>query len=156
MMPLGANLLLATVSFFVHPGDFANNWLLCWEVAGVAVLTSLTAFSAFLFLDMPPQRTLAVLVVQAAALIFVFAGVYRGFGLLYGGACLPPLPTNGGRNALYFSIVTWTTLGYGDFAPPFEIRPVAALQDITGYLFFGLIVGLSTTLLAGKNGKRES
>jgi hypothetical protein len=156
MMPLAANLLLATVSFFIHSGDFAQNVSLCWGVAGVAVLTSSTTFLAFLVLNMKPARTLAVLLVQAVALIFVFAAVYRGFGLLYSGTAPGAAqPFTGGRNALYFSIITWTTTGYGDFTPPFEIRPVAALQALTGYIFFGLVVGLATTLLA-KNGDNES
>ena len=57
---------------------------------------------------------------------------------------------NDGPGALYFSIVTWTTLGYGDFTPPPELRLVAAIQALVGYLFFGLSVGLGTFLLCEK------
>jgi hypothetical protein len=50
--------------------------------------------------------------------------------------------------ALYFSIVTWTTLGYGDLLPATDIRLVAALEALMGYAFFGLAVGLGTHLLS--------
>jgi hypothetical protein len=45
---------------------------------------------------------------------------------------------------LYFSIVTWTTLGYGDFTPPAAIRMIAAIQAMLGYIFLGILVGLGT------------
>jgi len=45
-------------------------------------------------------------------------------------------------DALYFSIVTWTTLGYGDLTPLPELRVFAAIEALYGYIFFGLIVGL--------------
>ncbi len=46
------------------------------------------------------------------------------------------------RDALYFSVVTFTTLGYGDMAPHEEYRLVAAFQAIYGYLFLGALVGM--------------
>lgn len=46
------------------------------------------------------------------------------------------------RDALYFSVVTFTTLGYGDMAPRKEIRLVAAFQAIYGYLLLGALVGM--------------
>lgn len=52
--------------------------------------------------------------------------------------------------ALYFSMVTWTTLGYGDFAPAPDLRLLAGLQAGLGYLFLGLIVGLVANLLSAR------
>jgi hypothetical protein len=43
-------------------------------------------------------------------------------------------------NALYFSIVTFTTLGYGDMQPIPKMRIVAASQALVGYAYLGLIV----------------
>ncbi|MDE0208172.1 MAG: potassium channel family protein [Candidatus Tectomicrobia bacterium] len=42
--------------------------------------------------------------------------------------------------ALYFSIMKFTTLGYGDLAPHEKHRLAAAFQAIFGYLFLGLLV----------------
>ena len=46
--------------------------------------------------------------------------------------------------ALYFSIVTFTTLGYGDLQPSTHMRPVAAVQALVGYVYLGLFVGSAT------------
>ncbi|MDJ1007519.1 MAG: potassium channel family protein [Paracoccaceae bacterium] len=45
-------------------------------------------------------------------------------------------------STLYFSIVTFTTLGYGDFQPVPRMRLIASIQAILGYAFLGLLVGL--------------
>ncbi len=47
---------------------------------------------------------------------------------------------------LYFSIVSFTTLGYGDFAPKQEFRLLAASEALVGYLYLGIIVGLTISL----------
>jgi hypothetical protein len=48
----------------------------------------------------------------------------------------------------YFSVVTWTTLGYGDFQPLPDFRLLAAFQALVGYVFLGVIVGLIMMLVA--------
>jgi ion channel len=47
---------------------------------------------------------------------------------------------------LYFSIVTWTTLGYGDIRPSLEARVVAASEALLGYIWMGLFIGTLATL----------
>lgn len=44
-------------------------------------------------------------------------------------------------DTLYFSIVTWTTLGYGDFQPTESSRMWAATQALIGYTYMGILVG---------------
>lgn len=44
----------------------------------------------------------------------------------------------------YFSIVTWTTLGYGDFQPLNESRLFAGLEAMSGYIYMGILVGIIT------------
>lgn len=44
-------------------------------------------------------------------------------------------------SALYFSIITFTTVGYGDVLPVgFLSHTVAAVESLSGLLFFGLFV----------------
>lgn len=54
--------------------------------------------------------------------------------------------------ALYFSSVTYATIGYGDVVPPVEWRLVAAMQGLTGVLMLGwssaMVFALVSRLLA--------
>ena len=153
IFPLAVNALLAVGTFLIFPAQFNESAGLCFLIAIVgtgAAAATLFGFFGFGGPQIGSGRTLSALVCHAIALIFVFAGIYRGFGLFLS-ANLPAavvvrsiVPWD---SALYFSIVTWTTLGYGDFAPLPPIRLVAALQALLGYSFFGLIVGLATDIL---------
>lgn len=80
------------------------------------------------------------LVVQALLLVFDFAAIHAAAGLADGHAIAHDFDT-----ALYFSTVTWTTLGYGDVLAAHDLRLVAALEAALGYVYFGLIVGLAAT-----------
>jgi hypothetical protein len=55
------------------------------------------------------------------------------------------------QNTLFFSIVTFTTLGYGDFQPTPRMRLIAASEAIIGYLYLGLLVGAAID--AGRRGR---
>jgi len=54
--------------------------------------------------------------------------------------------------ALYFSSVTYATIGYGDVVPPVEWRLAAAMQGLTGVLMLGwssaMVFALVSRLLA--------
>lgn len=83
--------------------------------------------------------------IQALLLIANFAAIYAGHGLI------DPV-VNDEQSAplvrgLYFSTVTWTTLGYGDVQPKPDIRLIAALEALLGYIYFGLLVGKATNLM---------
>ena len=43
-------------------------------------------------------------------------------------------------DAIYFSYVTWTTLGYGDIQPVGFCRILAASEAVVGYVFLALVV----------------
>ncbi|MDA9008927.1 potassium channel family protein [Alphaproteobacteria bacterium] len=92
-------------------------------------------------------------------MIVFFAAIHGGFGLddgrLYencftqaqldsgniGDLCkksvIPSVPT-----ALYFSAVTWATVGYGDYRPVPDLHLLTAIQAIMGYIYFGVVVGM--------------
>jgi Ion channel len=143
-------LTLGLILFFLRWDDFTSNIGFCWSVTWQAELMALTIITTFFGLNVRPSRSFIVMLVLQMALILTFAAMYRGYGLMYAGAEVPKLPdgtirpVHPGTNALYFSIVTWTTLGYGDFTPLPEMRMIAAIEALTGFVFFGVIVGLAT------------
>lgn len=96
------------------------------------------------------RNSLFAVVAHGLILVVIFAGLYRINGL----DGIPPVLDRG--TALYFSVVTWTTLGYGDFRPSESMRLFAALQAALGYIFLGLVVGLSTNLIASTRTAREN
>ena len=77
-------------------------------------------------------------------LVIVFAHTYRSFDL-----------TNVTQDTdyIYFSIVTFTTLGYGDISPKGWARLFAVLQAISGFLFVPLLI--SQLWSASKDAENE-
>ena len=58
------------------------------------------------------------------------------------------------NTALYFSLVTYTTLGYGDIVLGPDLRIFGAFASVAGLLAFGLstayLVALMTQIFEGK------
>jgi hypothetical protein len=67
--------------------------------------------------------------------------------LAFSFVALKAIPTVG--EAVYFSLTTYTTLGYGDIILNAEHRVYGAMAAVTGLLN----IGLSTAFLAGLLGK---
>ncbi|WP_282095813.1 potassium channel family protein [Epibacterium ulvae] len=84
-----------------------------------------------------PKRLLGDTIVSSLFCIAVFSLLYRSVGLVSGGNQIVP----DAATALYFSTVTFSTLGYGDFAPSVDLRLVASAQALIGNLHLGMIVG---------------
>jgi len=78
---------------------------------------------------------LATLSLFIAVVILEYAVMYKNFGLVDGAK-----PVSDPFDFVYFSAVTWTTLGYGDIRPNPTSRPVAASEALFGYLFMGLYI----------------
>jgi len=77
--------------------------------------------------------------------IFVFAAFFRMFGLVHGDSIVKddwPI-------ALYFSLITWTTVGYGDFVPTDGTRLLAGLESLVGYFYMALLVGVVMVFATG-------
>ncbi len=70
-------------------------------------------------------------------LIGFYSGIYAKYGMLENGKLIYDQPS-----ATYFSIVTWTTLGYGDIQPSEESRGWAASEALLGYIFMALGIAL--------------
>ena len=104
-------------------------------IAHVAVTSLLWLFT----LSSKGSSIATVMLLLPAMLCFVvaFSVLYYGFGEI----TLNATPIEGFGHALYFSVVTWSTLGYGDIVPANAItRTIASVEAIFGYLFMGILV----------------
>ena len=61
-----------------------------------------------------------------------FAYIYRLMDLVN---------ANSNFDYMYFSVVTFTTLGYGDLLPKGEARKFAALEALIGFIFVPILIG---------------
>ena len=143
-LPLLTNISLAIGAAFFGTKLAGNPGLRYFTVA-TAAAASLVGMGRLAIHDIGRVKAIASLFSQAITLICVFAAVYQGFGI--GGAKEPVSFST----AIYFSVVTWTTLGYGDLRPLEELRILAAIEAALGYLYLGLIVGLIGGLLNKPN-----
>jgi hypothetical protein len=72
----------------------------------------------------------AALVMLMSVVAYLEAALWAGFYVVVG--ALPTFP-----DAIYFSLVTFTTLGYGDITLPQEWRVLSAFQAANGIIMFG-------------------
>jgi ion channel len=77
-------------------------------------------------------------------LLLAFAFVYRKLGLVSSNRHRTTDPIV----CLYFSIITWTTVGYGDFTPSPEARLFAAGEALLAYIFMAVLIAGFLHLLA--------
>jgi hypothetical protein len=99
----------------------------------------------FFYLSRRKTNQNETLMSAAAWVAFVCATMIIGFAIAYCRTGLIDTANNSQVNdpniSLYFSIVTWTTLGYGDFRPTPAARPFAAAEAIVGYLAMVMAIG---------------
>ena len=74
------------------------------------------------------------IVIGVSVLLLSYAKLYEKHGLLNNGAVVHDFQVS-----LYFSVVTFTTLGYGDFQPTETIRLWAASEAILGYMVMAVL-----------------
>ena len=85
----------------------------------------------------------------AMAIIFFFANIYEISGqVVYSSDT--DLPIKGLWEHVYFSIVTFTTLGYGDLVPLGTARYFAATQALLGLGYFAFLIGISGSIFFKK------
>lgn len=139
------NVGLAVFSF-VYVAKYEHSPALCYLVAGLAVGGGATQLVHFFRRRIAARHVVLETAIQIPAVLVVFAGIFQGYGLK------PPSgsdPTTA-LDALYFSVVTWTTLGYGDFTALPELRLLAAMEAFWGYVLFGFFVGLVVNEIASR------
>lgn len=90
-----------------------------------------------------------------ALLLIAFAFVYQQFGLIDNTGPEQAV-THRLDTCLYYSVVTFTTLGYGDFYPRGIGRAMAGLEAFIGYVVLGLLVSTVSTLLSPKKRQQQA
>lgn len=80
-------------------------------------------------------------------LILTFAWSYQMDGIIDNVRPGSPVTTDF-LTCVYYSIVTFTTLGYGDFYPQGAGRALAALEALTGYLVLGILASTGVSVIS--------
>jgi voltage-gated potassium channel Kch len=87
--------------------------------------------------------------------ILAYATFYAILGICTDSDCSPGKIRYDFVSGLYFSIVTFTTTGYGDYHPQDSGRLLAASEALAGYIFFGLFVSLLSSFIARHDAQRR-
>lgn len=129
-----AMLVFIAIGFSIHFTRRAG-----YFEAAVAMMYLASAIYVFLYFREDAHKWI-VLYFYAGLMvlcILVYKDIYLELGVI---------DSSDGKNVhdmndlLYFSIVTWTTLGYGDFRPSPDARLFAASQAILGYVYMSILV----------------
>jgi hypothetical protein len=102
------------------------------------------------------SEVLAAGVATYLVLGLMWAMLYLLVGYLEPNAFTLPSSAAAGKqldsfNALYFSFVTLTTMGYGDISPAAPVtRMLAVLEAVTGVLYLSVLIARLVTLYTGR------
>ncbi|NOE33940.1 MULTISPECIES: potassium channel family protein [unclassified Ruegeria] len=115
-------------------------------IASVGLLIWLVSQSWYYMTQVKsPRRLLFLMGVSFIQVVpFLFAAVYGAFG--YNDHCV--VGAKGPGDILYFSYVTFTTVGYGDMSPTGLCRGLAVSEAVTGYILLGMFVAAAVALYA--------
>lgn len=84
---------------------------------------------------------ISMLLILVCAILYTFTGLnYQGSFFIYSSSQSFSENFNFFLSSLYYSVVTFTTLGYGDFTPVGISRAIAAIEAFTGSFTIALFV----------------
>jgi hypothetical protein len=136
IIPIAGQLLFTVAAFFL-PWAFARHHTLAYLSAVLMAPPTILAMIMLVRHQWTNGWVIASLTAQGILVLVHFAIVHHAVGFQPSA-----VPSDSFWDALYYSIVTWTTLGYGDIVPVRELRMFAAIEALYGYIFLGLIVGV--------------
>lgn len=84
---------------------------------------------------------------EVAGMLLSFGAVYQKLGIIDNTQTGSPV-IHDFWTCLYYSVVTFTTLGYGDFYPQGIGRALAGMQALTGYLVLGLLASTTSSVVS--------
>ena len=113
----------------------------------LAAFFALTAARLFSYLHNSPSISRADLNTAVSIyllLAYTWAALYAAMVILYPGSFqLGMNATDRQSDLIYFSLVTLSTVGYGDIVPlTGEARMLAALEGVTGVLYIAITVAI--------------
>ncbi len=79
--------------------------------------------------------------------IYIYTIIYMNFGIIN---TIDNMIVNDFWSCFYFSIITFTTLGYGDLRPTEFTRMYSASEALLGYVTLGLIISYSVSYILKK------
>ena len=140
-------LALGNVIFVVAGNTFRSQTLTGIRWAFLAAFFALTAAGLFSYLR--NSRSVAQAQLYTAVSIYLLIGLlwttlYLAMDAFYPGSIrIGSLPADRQTELLYFSLITLSTIGYGDIVPlSGEARILAALEGVTGVLYIAITVAL--------------
>jgi voltage-gated potassium channel Kch len=159
-----AFVLLQYDGLIVRPGQAAP-WFEVSAAAGMLMVgIILVGFSIRLLQNVKSLGAAAfgiyIISIFAAIMIIGFADDYHSYGL----TVTVSDAINGDAKEtlslfdyLYFSIITWTTVGYGDLVPTKASRIFAATEALFGYIYMAVYIGymLNVLMFFGERGREE-
>lgn len=90
----------------------------------------------------------AVAAIDLYGLVLAYAIAYSIYGI-EATSSSPSVPKPDSFDYLYFSGVTWTTIGYGDFVPSRGLsRFFAVLEALNSYLFLGVFIAVLLSMFS--------
>jgi len=127
--------------YFIIP-DFTASDLGTWVqlIVGMALFVVILGWQVkrIRTADIPELRAIEVLAFALALFLVLFAGIYLSLSASDPGNFSEPLSR---ISSLYFTVVTFGTVGFGDITPTSDVgRLVASAQVILDLVFIGLIV----------------
>ena len=142
-----ALLMVGSLIFLVTGDIFRSRALLGIKWGFLAAFFALTAFGLFSYLKNARCITSAHLYTAVSIYLLIgytWAALYCAWDVFYPGSIqLGSHAADHQSQLLYFSLVTLSTIGYGDVVPlSGETRMLAALEGVTGVLYVAITVGI--------------
>lgn len=145
-MSIGVVLLGATPALAAQPSEWPVRLSVVAITVVVIVASVLLHYEGLTYLQrnlghvhLGPRRArvlvgiIGVLMMHAVEITFFAAG-YAGVHAIDGAGAIHGMPHPEFLELLYFSAITYTTVGYGDLVPVGALRFIAAVESLAGFV----------------------